>query len=197
MVFYRFSLFCLTPSFFFSFPLWEKAWRKDLPRWSIRDEHVVCRAEGDWFCFPERFTGCLTTYISLYFLTVDNHRYFFIIFCQFGLTSGLFPLLTLTLSAPLSSLASSLMAHRAIIQLMWSDTGEHFPMVGLQLPPTLNEPLFLMLLMLHIIKFRIMQFSCSSPCSKLYKSCFLSIHCSQAQNQNKWVLQPNDRFFLP
>lgn len=156
-----------------------------MPRWSIRDEHVVCKAEGDWFCFPECFTGCLTTYISLYFLTVDNHRYFFIIFCQFDLTSGLFLLLTLTLSAPLSSLASSLMAHRATIQLMRSDTGEHFPMVGLQLPPTLNEPLFLMLLLLHIIKFGIIQFSCSSPCSKLYKYCFLCVHRSPVQNPNK------------
>lgn len=161
------------------------ALRKDSPRQSIRSEHVVYKAEGDQFCFPELFTGCLTTYISLYFLTVDNHGYFFIIFCQFALTSGLFLLLTLTLSAPLSSLGSFLMAHRDTIQLLRSDTGEPFPVVGLQPPPTLEEPLFLVILMLHIIKFRIIHFSCSSPCPKLHKCCALCIHHSPVKNPNK------------
>ena len=159
--------------------------RKDSHRQSIRSERVVYKPEGDWFCFPELPTGCLTTYISLYFLTADNHGYFFIIFCQFALTSGLFLLLTLTLSGPLSSLASFLMAHRDIIQLLRSDTGEPFPAVGLQPPPTLEEPLFLMLLMLHIIKFRIIQFSCSSPCSELHKCCSLCIHRSPVKHPNK------------
>lgn len=152
----------------------EMAPRKDSHRWSIRSERVVYKAVGDWFCFPELFTGCLTTYISLYFLTVDNHGYFFIIFCQSTLTSGLFLLLTLTLSGPLGSLASFLMAHRDTSWVLPSDTGEPFPAVGLQPPPTLEEPLFLMLLMLHIKRFRITQCSCSSPCSKLH--CMLSLH---------------------
>ena len=159
--------------------------RKGSHRRSIRSERVIYKAEGDWFCFPELFTGCLTTCTALYFLIVDNHGYFFIIFCQFALTSGLLLLLTLTLSAPLSSLASFLMAHSDTIQLLRSDTGEPCPAAGLQPPPMPEEPLFLMLLMLHIIKFRIMQFSCSSPCSKLYKCCSLCLHCSLVKNPNK------------
>lgn len=61
----------------------------------------------------------------------------------------------------------------------------------------LQEPLLLILLMLHITTCRITQFSCSSPCSKLHKCCSLCIHCSPVKNPNKWILQPNDHHFLP
>lgn len=150
------------------------ALRKDSHRWAVRSERVVYKAVGDWFCFPKLFTGWLTTHFSLYLLTVDNHGYFFIIFCQSALTSGLFLLLTLTLSGPLGSLASFLMAHRDATEVLPSDPGEPFPVVGLQPPPTLQDSLFLTLLMLHIKRSRITQFSCSSPCSKLH--CMLSLH---------------------
>lgn len=58
-------------------------------------------------------------------------------------------------------------------------------MVGLQLPPTRNQPLFPMLLTLPTTEFRIMQFSCSGPHSKLHKRCSLCIHRSPVQNPNK------------
>lgn len=84
--------------------------------------------------------------------------------------SRLFLLLTLTLSAVLISFPPFLMAHSDTIQVWhW----EPFPGVGLQPQPTLDEPLCLLLLILHSIKSRILQFSCSSPCPKLHKCCSL------------------------
>lgn len=62
---YHFSLF--PPKPFFLLPsVREIAPRKDSPGRPIRSERVGHQPEGDQFCFPELFTGCLTTCISIF-----------------------------------------------------------------------------------------------------------------------------------
>lgn len=112
-----------------------------------------------------------------------------VIFCQFALTSGLSLLLTLECQL----LSASLWATHTHTQMPFSSVPwprGPVPAMGLQLPPTLDRPLFLMLFTLPVIKFSIIQFSCSSPCSTLYKCCSLCIHCFPVKNPDKWVLRP-------